>query len=164
MTYWWQLQKYPDGMTTLFSFSSDGKAVDRQAAYSHPHCGFPGASAGLEGLQCWLNQHCSRASPRKAHMCLISGPSAGDTRDEDLIPGSGKSPGEGHGNPLQTEGLWATVLGIAKKWTRWTHSTSSVCCRKLDSPWNTLSLRFQSNFFFSLQKNRLFATENLNCM
>ena len=26
---------------------------------------------------------------------------AGDTRDEDLIPGSGRSPGEGNGNPLQ---------------------------------------------------------------
>ena len=27
--------------------------------------------------------------------------SAGDIRDEGLIPGSGRSPGEGHGNPLQ---------------------------------------------------------------
>ena len=27
--------------------------------------------------------------------------SAGDTRDMGLIPGSGRSPGEGHGNPLQ---------------------------------------------------------------
>ena len=26
---------------------------------------------------------------------------AGDIRDADLIPGSGRSPGEGHGNPLQ---------------------------------------------------------------
>ena len=26
---------------------------------------------------------------------------AGDTRDTGLIPGSGKSPGGGHGNPLQ---------------------------------------------------------------
>ena len=26
---------------------------------------------------------------------------AGDTRDRGLIPGSGRSPGEGHGNPLQ---------------------------------------------------------------
>ena len=39
------------------------------------------------------------------------------------IPGSGRSPGEGNGNPLQysylenstdREGLWATVHGIAK--------------------------------------------------
>ena len=27
--------------------------------------------------------------------------SAGDLRDSDSIPGSGRSPGEGHGNPLQ---------------------------------------------------------------
>ena len=27
--------------------------------------------------------------------------SAGDIRDRYLIPGSGRSPGEGHGNPLQ---------------------------------------------------------------
>ena len=27
--------------------------------------------------------------------------SAGDIRDSDSIPGSGRSPGEGHGNPLQ---------------------------------------------------------------
>ena len=26
---------------------------------------------------------------------------AGDARDEGLIPGSGRSPGEGNGNPLQ---------------------------------------------------------------
>ena len=26
---------------------------------------------------------------------------AGDIRDPDLIPGSGRSPGEAHGNPLQ---------------------------------------------------------------
>ena len=26
---------------------------------------------------------------------------AGDVRDADLIPGSGRSPGEGNGNPLQ---------------------------------------------------------------
>ena len=26
---------------------------------------------------------------------------AGDIRDVSLIPGSGRSPGEGHGNPLQ---------------------------------------------------------------
>ena len=44
----------------------------------------------------------------------------------DLIPGSGRSPGEGHGNPLQYSCLensmnrgawWATVHGVAKNWT-----------------------------------------------
>ena len=46
---------------------------------------------------------------------------AGDIRDVGLIPGSGRSPGGGHGNPLQCSclgnlmdrGTWqATVLGV----------------------------------------------------
>ena len=48
---------------------------------------------------------------------------AGDTGDESLIAGSGRSPGEGRGNPLQRSSLenpmdrgdwWATVHGVAK--------------------------------------------------
>ena len=44
-----------------------------------------------------------------------------------LIPGSGRSPGGGHGNPLQYSCLeklmdrrawWATVHGVFKSWTR----------------------------------------------
>ena len=47
--------------------------------------------------------------------------------DAGLIPGSGRSPGGGNGNPLQysslgnpvDKGAWqATVHGIAKSWTR----------------------------------------------
>ena len=49
--------------------------------------------------------------------------SAGDARHMGLIPGSGKCPGEGHGNPLQYSCLensmgrgswWATVHGVTK--------------------------------------------------
>ena len=52
--------------------------------------------------------------------------SAGDTRDTDLIPGLGRSLGEGYGNPLQYSCLgntmdrrawWATVPGVAKSQT-----------------------------------------------
>ena len=48
---------------------------------------------------------------------------AGDIRDTDLTPGSGRSPGGGHGNPLQhsclenpvDRGAWrATVHRVAK--------------------------------------------------
>ena len=51
---------------------------------------------------------------------------AGDIRDVDLIPGSGRSPGEGNGNPLQysclknpmDSGAWqAAVHRIAMSWT-----------------------------------------------
>ena len=53
--------------------------------------------------------------------------SAGDVRDGGSIPGSGRSPGEGHSNPLQycclenpvNRGAWrATVHGVAKSQTR----------------------------------------------
>ena len=52
---------------------------------------------------------------------------AGDTRDVGSIPGSGRSPGEGNGNPLQysrlensmDRGAWrATVHGVTKSQTR----------------------------------------------
>ena len=52
---------------------------------------------------------------------------AGGIRNMSLIPGSGRSPGEGHGNPLQCSclenpmgrGAWqATVHGVAKSQTR----------------------------------------------
>ena len=52
---------------------------------------------------------------------------AGDTEDMSLIPGSGRSPGEGNGNPLQYSrlenfmgrGVWgAIVRGVVKSWSR----------------------------------------------
>ena len=51
---------------------------------------------------------------------------ARDLRDMGSIPGLGRSPGGGHGNPLQysclanpmDRGAWrATVYGVAKSWT-----------------------------------------------
>ena len=53
--------------------------------------------------------------------------SHGDLRGMGLIPGLGRSPGGGHGNPLQCSCLenpmdrgawWATVHGVANSWTR----------------------------------------------
>ena len=52
---------------------------------------------------------------------------SGDITDADLIPGSGRSLGKGHGNPLQysclenpmDRGTWeATVHRVTKSWTR----------------------------------------------
>ena len=52
---------------------------------------------------------------------------AGDIRDGSLIPGSGRFPGGGHGNPFQysclenpmDRGAWkAIVHRVAKNWTR----------------------------------------------
>ena len=58
---------------------------------------------------------------------MVKSPPAnvGDIRDLSSIPGLGKYPGEGHGNPLQDSCLenpmnrgawWATVHGVAKSW------------------------------------------------
>ena len=67
--------------------------------YSHAYC-FPGSSEGKESA-------CNAVNPGS-------------------IPGSGRSPGEGNGNPLQYSCLenpmdggawWATVHGVAKSWT-----------------------------------------------
>ena len=52
--------------------------------------------------------------------------SACNAEDPGSIPGSGRSPGEGNGNPLQYSCLensmdrgacWAIVHGVAKSWT-----------------------------------------------
>ena len=51
---------------------------------------------------------------------------ASDSRDVSLIPGLGRSPGEGNGNPLQYPclensmdrgALWVTVHGVTKSQT-----------------------------------------------
>ena len=58
-----------------------------------------------------------------------------NTGDPGLIPGSGRSPGEGNGNPLQDSCLenpmdrevwWATVHGVAKSRTRLSDLTHSL--------------------------------------
>ena len=66
--------------------------------------------------------------------------SARNAGDLGSIPGSGRSPGEGNGNPLQYSCLenpmdggtwWATVHGVAKSRTRlsnFTHSLMAIVC------------------------------------
>ena len=60
-------------------------------------------------------------------MGIESACNAGDARDSGLIPGLGRSPGEGHGNPLQysflenpmERGAWrATVHRVTKSQTQ----------------------------------------------
>ena len=60
---------------------------------------------------------------------------AGETGDADLIPGSGRPPGEGNGNPFQdsclknpmNRGVWcATVQSITKSQTDMTEQLSPL--------------------------------------
>ena len=69
---------------------------------------------------------------------------AGDTRDMDSFPGSGRSPRVGNGNPLQYPCLensmdrraWqATVHRVAKSWTRLKHTRRLLSTRLL-CPWD----------------------------
>ena len=71
---------------------------------------------------------------------------AGDLRDRDLTPGSGRSPGEGNGNPLQCSCLenpvdrgawWAAVHGVAKNQTR---------LKRLDMTWHSIAQHRASCF------------------
>ena len=69
----------------------------------------------------------ARASPQVALVVKNPLANTGDVRDVGLIPGSGRFPGEGHGNPLQysclenpmDKGAWrATVHRVAESRTR----------------------------------------------
>ena len=79
---------------------------------------------------------------------MLNGGFPGDTvvKNLDLIPGSGRSPGVGNGNPLQYSYLenpmdraaWqATVHGVSKSWTplsthAHTHTHTHTCTQKLN--------------------------------
>ena len=90
-------------------------------------CGY---TKGIEYLNRWyLNDTMGFAggSEVKASAC-----NAGDLSS---IPGLGRSPGEGNGNPLQYSCLenpmdggawWATVHGVAKSWTQLSNFTLTI--------------------------------------
>ena len=85
---------------------------------------------------------------------VVKNPSAnaGDVRDKSSIPGLGKSPGEGNGNPLQyscvenpmdRDAWWATVHAVAKNWTQLSnlHFTFTPC-KSLKQSENSASRTF----------------------
>ena len=72
---------------------------------------------------------------------------ARDLRDLSLIPGSGRFPGEGHGNPLQNSCLenlmdrrswWATVRSVSKE----VDMTEATKHTRLDSRGNSLVVQW----------------------
>ena len=76
--------------------------------------------------------------------------SAYNAGDPGSIPGSGRSPGEGNGNPLQYSclenpmdgGAWlATVHGVAKSWTRLNDFTITITIGTLHSQRNQVIKR-----------------------
>ena len=72
-----------------------------------------------------------------------------NVRDPGLIPGLGRSPGEGYGNPLQYSCLenpmdrgvwWATVHGVTKSWTGLSNLLTYLWCFALGSLENNSTL------------------------
>ena len=94
------------------------------AGRMHCTCQLPGLNAqgpaSSEGLE--PNNSLQEGQP----WCLSGKEAAYTAGDSGLTPGLGRSPGEGHGNPLQYSCLenptdrgawWATVHGVAKSQT-----------------------------------------------
>ena len=89
-------------------------------------CGCQGK--GREGVG-WTEFRVSRCKLGFPDGAVVKNPpaNAGDARNVGLIPGSGRSPAGGTGNPLQYSCLensidrgawWATIHGVTKSWIR----------------------------------------------
>ena len=89
-----------------------------------------------------------------------SGCKAGNKRDVGLIPGLGRCPGEGNGNPLQYSCLgnsmdrgvwWATVNGVAKSWTWLSNKTTTTTyyIAIIDITWTKEKNSQCFNFYFN---------------
>ena len=98
--------------------------MDREAWRATIH----GVKKNLTWLSDWSDLNITLFPPS----WLSGKESACNAGDGGLIPGSGGSPEEGHGNPLQYPCLensmdwgawWATVHGITKAWRDWVTNT-----------------------------------------
>ena len=97
----------------------------------------------------------------------------GNIRDEGSDPGLGRSPGGGHGNPLQYCWLenpmdkgawWATVHGAAQSRTRLKQLSTHTWWHWVPWSWFSLNVEFQATFLlssFTLTK-RLFSSSSLS--
>ena len=84
---------------------------------------------------------------------------AGDIRDKGLILGSGRSPGGGHGNPLQYSclenpmgrGAWqSTVHRVTKSWTQLKQLSMHICMQR-----DNYLFKNEEGEFFNFQYNLL---------
>ena len=114
--------------------------------HARPPC--PSPTPGVHPNSCLLSRWCHptiSSSVIPFSSCPQSFPASGDWIDMDWIPGSGRSPEGGHGDPLQCSylenpmgrGTWkATVHGVAKSQTRLkglsTHTDKHTCVSPLE--------------------------------
>ena len=90
---------------------------------------------------------------------------AGDPGDACSVPGSGRPPGGGHGNPLQCSCLdspmdrgawWATVHGVLESQTQWKRLSTHTCVEQEKTPaMQSMCVCAQASHFHHAQ---LFAT------
>ena len=94
-------------------------------------CGPPGSNPSLLCLLHWLVDYLPLGFPGGS---VVKNPPNGNAVDTSSIPGSGSSPGGGHGHPLQYSCLgnpmdrgawWASVQGVPKSQTRLSNFTPS---------------------------------------
>ena len=114
--------------------------------------------------QCEVRMRASQWLSSKESAC-----NAGAAGDTGSIPGSGRSPGGGHGNPLQYSCLenpmdsaawWATVHGVAKSQTRLKrlsphtfcavvpHCSFDLCFSNNQQCWSSLHVPIGHLYFF----------------
>ena len=124
----WRLSKRPSIFWLL----------DGWASLNFPSSALGLKSMGCESVQCcWCLRRLVSGS-QASQLAVVKNPlaNAGDAGDEGLIPGLGRSPGGGNGNPLQysclenpmDRGAWqATVHGVAESRTLsdWAHVSGS---------------------------------------
>ena len=86
----------------------------------------------------------------------------GNLGDMGLLPGLGRSPGEGNGYPLQYSCLksstdrgtwWSAVHGVPKSWTWLSTHTCSIKLSELDVRINSHKLRCGEELFHGAQNN-----------
>ena len=114
--------------------------TSKMVALFSPRQIMEGALWGVSGAQPLgriLQFGCSQYHSQVALVVNNLPADAGDLKDVGSVPGSGRSPGEGNGYPLQYSCLenpmdrgawWARVHGVAKSWTRqkWLHLLNAI--------------------------------------
>ena len=120
----------PSCTSLLFSSPSQPSRLSQSRA---PALGFLGHTANSHWVSILAMVMCMFHLPGGAGGKENLPAKAGDIRDMGLIPGSGRSPGKGNGNPVQYSCLensmgrgawWDVVHAMAKSWTWLCHYLS----------------------------------------